>query len=111
MVIVVAVKPVRDRRLWRDRFDCRMTIDAGHRSVKARIRDAVDADAPVVVRNVLDEPIDRVVRVAGFVNLVPFLVGNVRTHVLVLALTHITPAHVPVNKDVAFARKEIIGAQ
>ena len=108
---VVAMKPVRDRRLRRDGFDCRMTIDAGHRGVKARIRNAVDADPAVVVRHVLNQPIDGVVGVGGLVDLLAGLVGNVRPHVFVLAFAHVAPAHVLIDKDVAFAREQFIGAQ
>jgi hypothetical protein len=108
-MIVVAVKPVRDGRLRRDRFNCRMTIDAGHRRVKPGIRDAVDADAAIVIRNILDQPIDRVVSVAGFVNLVSLFVGDVWPHIFVFAFAHIAPAHVLIDEDIAFARKQIIG--
>src|SRR5258706_4594816 len=54
VVHVVAMKPVRDGSLRRDRLDGRMSVDAGHRGVEARIRNAPDADAPVVIRHIFD---------------------------------------------------------
>src|SRR5437764_13220592 len=88
-----------------------MTVDAGHRSVEAGIRNAVNADSAVVIRDLLDQPINRVVGVAGLVDLVPFLVWDVGPHVFILAFAHVTAAHVLVNKDVALAREQLIRSQ
>ena len=88
-----------------------MAVDAGHRGVKAGIRDAVDAHSTVVVRHVLDQPIDRVVSIAGLVDLVSSLVRNVRSNILELALAHVTAAHVTISEDVAFARKQLVRAE
>ena len=107
-MVVVAVKPIRHGRLRRDRFDRRMPVDAGHRSVEARIRATVDADAAIVIRNVLDQPIDCVVSVSRLINLVSPLVRNVRPHIFINAFAHVAAAHVLVNKDVAFARKQLV---
>ena len=107
-MIVVPVKPIRHRRLRRDRFDRRMPVDAGHRGVEARIRDTVDADAAIVVRHVLDQPIDRVVSVGRLINLVALLVRDVGPHIFINALAHVPAAHVLVNEDVAFARKQFV---
>ena len=64
-----------------------------------------------MVRHVLDQPIDRVVRVRGFVDLIAGLVGNVRPHIFVDAFAHVTAAHVLINKDVAFAREQLARPQ
>src|SRR5579872_7575951 len=45
-----------------------MRVDHAHRNEVAVVGDAVHSDAAVVVRDILDEPVDRVVRVGGFVD-------------------------------------------
>src|ERR1044072_6193472 len=88
-----------------------MTIYPGDRGVESGIRYSPNTDTPVVVGNVFDQPINRVVGVAGLVDLISFLVRNVWAHVLVHALAHVAPAHVLVNEDVAFAREQFIRTQ
>ena len=111
VMIVVAVEPIGHWRLWRDRFDRRMTVDARHRSVKARIRNSVNSDAAVVVSHILDQPINGVVGVGCFVDLISFLVRNVWPHVFINAFAHIAAAHIAVNEDVACAREQFVWPQ
>src|ERR1043165_10302872 len=80
-----------------------MAIDAGHRRVEAGIRNSPHADPAVVVRHVLDQPINCVVSVSRLIDLVAALVWDVRPHIFIDAFAAVTPAHVFVNKDVPFA--------
>ena len=60
-----------------------------------------DADVAVVVRHVLDEPVDRVVGVAGLVDVFALLRRIVGADVDELPLGHVTAAHVLKDEDVA----------
>ena len=78
VAVVVVVHPlVGRRRLFADRLERRMRHEQRHRRREAVVRDAVHPDVAVVVRNVLDEPIDRVVRVGGLVDVLRRLVGEI----------------------------------
>src|SRR5262250_1904158 len=85
-----------------------MAINTSHRCIKAWIRDAPDTNAAIVVGYVLNQPVNGVVGVGGFVALFTCLVGNVRTHIFEFALALIATAHIAVDEDVAFAGKELI---
>jgi hypothetical protein len=78
-----------------------MGLGQRHRRVEPGIRDAGDSDAPVVVRHVLDQPVDRIPRVTVLIDvLVALLVGIVRAHIHELALAHVASPHVLENEDV-----------
>ena len=64
---VVAEEHRRRRRLWRYRFERRMRIEHRHHREPTQIRDAEHADAPVVARHILEQPLDRVVRIGALV--------------------------------------------
>ncbi len=107
---VVADEPVGDGRLRRDSLERGMRVNGSHGGVEARIGDAPDADASIVVGNVLDEPVDAVIGVTGLVNIAgSFFVRDVGTHVLEGAFAEELSAHVLVDKDVFGAGKEVAG--
>ena len=65
----IVAHPAVDHRVHRDRdFQCRMRIHHGHQRQKPVVRDAEDADLSIALRNVFDEPVDRVVGVGRFVD-------------------------------------------
>ena len=63
IAVKVIEEPIRDRRLRRNRFQRGMRIDAACRTVETRIGYPPQADTRVVVIDVLDQPLDRVIRV------------------------------------------------
>ena len=65
---IVAHPEVGHRRAGLARLERRMRIDAARGRVEPRIGRSVNADVFVVVRNVLHQPLDCVVRVGGFVD-------------------------------------------
>ena len=65
---VVAQEHVGRRRLGRGGLECRVRFEQGHHRQPARVGDAQHADAAVVVLHVLDQPVDRVVRVGALVD-------------------------------------------
>ena len=68
VAVHVVVHPLVHRRgLFGDRFQRGMRMEQGERGGKAVVGDAEDADAAVVVGYVLDEPVDGVIGVGGFV--------------------------------------------
>ena len=82
VVDIVAEEPVDQGRLGRDRLERRVGVDQAGGGVEARIRDAPEADLAVVVRHVLDQPIDRVERVAALVDVLgPGLLDDLRADV------------------------------
>ena len=102
VVPVVARKPVGDRRLGRGGLQGRVGVDHPARRVEARVGDPPQADPAVVVRHVLDQPVDRVKRVAALVDVArTALLGPMGGHIDELALRHPAPAHVLVDEDVS----------
>ena len=72
-----------------------MVRDHARDAVEATVTVASDPDVAVVVRHVVDQPLDRVVRVAALVHIIlAALFVNVRRHVAELALGAEAPAHV-----------------
>ena len=67
VVTVVAIADIAHRRLRGRGLQRGVRIHQSIGGKKARIRNAPDADATVIVRNVFDQPVDRVVRVGAFV--------------------------------------------
>ena len=96
---VVAHEPVRDRCLRRRGLERRMGIDHPHRGVEAGIGDAEHADVAVVVRHVLHQPVDGVVGVRAFIEILRALGRIERTDVHVSALRAVAPAHVLRDED------------
>src|SRR5207302_98247 len=76
------------------------------------IRDAPHADPAVVIWYVLDQPVDRVIGVRAFVDVVgAVLLRPVRPHVDELALRHPAPADVLVDDDVTLVAEERRGTE
>jgi len=99
VVEVVAFEPLGNGRLRRAALQGGMRIDHSNRCVKAGIRNADQPRAPVVVRHVLDQPVNRVPGVGRLVRAgrAPD-VGHV-VHELALGLE--LPARILVDEDVA----------
>ena len=102
-MIIVAEKPVGHRRLRRHRFQGRVAGQRGHGRVEAEVGDAPDADASVVAGGVPEQPVDRIISVAGLVDLPAFLAGVERAQVDEVALRLEAAADVLADEDVAFA--------
>ena len=103
---IVANKPLGHRRLRRTRLHRRMSIDRTLGRVEARIRDAINSGLAVVIRNMLQKPVNRVIGIAGFVDIFGrLLVGLIRTNMNVLAFRPALPAHVLIDEDEALANK------
>src|SRR4051794_16689742 len=85
-----------------------MRIDRAGGGVKTRIRDAVEADAAVVVWDVFDHPVDGVVGIGRFVDRCLLVLGDLGSDLDKLAFAHPPPTHILVNKDVSLSRKESV---
>jgi hypothetical protein len=70
MMHIVTHEAIGNRRLRRGAFERRVGVDHAGRGIKARIGDSDHADAAVVVRSVLYEPVDRVISVGALVDVV-----------------------------------------
>src|SRR3954471_20655614 len=80
-----------------------MRADHSHRHFPPRPRNAPQSRASIVVRDVLHEPVDRVVGVRALVGLARALLD--RTMMNELALGTETPAHVLIDDDVSLFRE------
>ena len=102
VVGVVAHVEIGDRRLRRGGTDRRMRVDDAGRRVEARIGNTPDADTAVMVRHVLEQPVDAVVHVAAFVDIGHGLLHiMMRRHLQPAAFGHVAAAHVLEDVDVA----------
>ena len=102
---VVAEPGVRRRRLRRDRLESGVRVDARESREPAAIRNAEHADLAVVVRQLLHQPVDGVVRISRFVG-----TGRIPGVVLCAigdkgAARAIATAHVFGHEDVAVLRE------
>ncbi len=69
---------------------------------ESRIGNAPDAGIAVVVRHILQQPVDGVVKIAGVVHvLLGFLVVDVRTHLDKCTLRHVAAAHILEDENVS----------
>ncbi len=68
VVEIVAQELIGGGRLRRDGLEGRMRVEHRHHGEPAAVGDAEHADAAVVVRHVLEQPVDRVVSVGAFVD-------------------------------------------
>ncbi len=104
VVVHVVEVPVGDRRRRQRRADGWVGVDDADGGVEARVGVAPDADPAVVVRQVLDQPLDGVPGVGALVGAGGRIVAD-RSHVDELALRHKAAAHVFGDEDVALARE------
>src|SRR5580704_2384141 len=65
---IVAEPCVAHASLFGGGFERRVRINHAHRYEKTVIRNAVKADAAIVVRHIFNEPVDGVVGVRAFIN-------------------------------------------
>ena len=71
------------------------------RGVEARVRNAPDTHFAIVIGHVLHQPVDAVIRVAAFVNILwRLLIVDLWTHVGELAFRHNAAAHVLIREDI-----------
>ena len=79
----------------------------GHKGVETRIGVAVDADTPVVARDLAHQKVDRIVGVARLVDLFGrMLIGDERTEIDVFPLAHVASPHILENEDIALLQIE-----
>ena len=103
---VVAEPIVTHRRLRGCRFQRRMRINDCLGRVVSGIGNAPHSDPAIVVRNVFDEPVDRVVGVRALIDVCRSrLLGLEWSHPFEIALRHESSTHILINKDVAFVDK------
>ena len=81
-----------------------MVAGRGHSGIKTGIGNAEYAYVAVVVGHVFQQPIDRIIGVAGFINFGSFFVGVKWANVHILSLTHPTAAYILGHHDVAFPK-------
>ena len=109
---VVAEEPVGDGCLRRDSLERGMGVDGRHDGVEAGIGDAPGADASVVVGDVLDQPRDAVIGIAGLIDILgTFFGGDVGAHILEGAFAEELSAHILVDKDVLGTGEEFGGSE
>lgn len=88
-------------------FKAGMSARGGHKGVETRIGVAVDADTPVVARDLAHQKVDRIVGVARLVDLFGrMLVGDERTEIDVFPLAHVASPHILKNEDIALLQIE-----
>ena len=98
---VIAQEPVGDRGLRGDGLERRVGARDRRGGVKTWVGDAENPDAPVVALDVLDEPVDRIVRIGRFIDVGgAWRPGQLRPDVLEGALAHVAAAHVLEHQDV-----------
>ena len=95
---VVAHEPIGDGSLRRDGLHGGMAAKAAHHGVEPRIGTPGESHPAVVVRDVPDQPVDRVVAVGRLVD--SALAGG-GTDVDKLPFAHVAPPHVLQDEDVA----------
>ncbi len=102
---IVAEEHICGRGLRRDCLECRMRLQHAHDRQPAWIADAQHADAPVVVRHLLHEPIDGVVGVGALVDGlgILFVARHSRHHKGPLRLE--TPANVLKHEEISLVRQ------
>ena len=71
-----------------------MRINHAHRRVKTRIRNTEHAYFAVIVRNIFDEPIDRIVGICAFVDILCSFLGVVWPHVDIFAFGPVAATNV-----------------
>ena len=102
VVSVVAHEEVGHGRLGRSGFQRGMGIDDAGRGEEAGIGNSPDAGVAVIVGNILEQPVDGVVKVGAVVDvLFGFFVVDVRAHLDERALGHVAAAHVLVDENVS----------
>ena len=103
VMTVVSTEPVGYRRLRRYGFQCRMVTGSGHGSLETIVADSPSTYVPVVV-GVFQQPLDGVVSVCGFVNVLfvfrAFLVLVQWTDLNEIAFAFVTSANVLIDDDV-----------
>ncbi len=79
-----------------------MRINDARGREKSGIRNPPDPRVPIIVRHVLQQPVNGVVKIAGVVHvLLRFLVVDMRAHLVERSFRHIAAAHVLIDEDVS----------
>ena len=105
---IITHPAVDHRALRHGGFECRMGIDERHYDCKSFVRAAHHADAPVGLRYVLHEPVDRVVGVGRMIDGAVVQRPSQRPRHHVLAFRPVLAAHVLIHADVAIGHKQLI---
>ncbi len=112
VVAVVAHEKIRHRSLRRSGLERGMRVNDAGRGIEARIRDAPDADASVVVGHMLQQIIDGVGGVGAIVHILwRFLHVDVGTHFYKGPLRHVAPANILIDEDISGFFKFIRGTE
>src|SRR6185369_17648687 len=103
---VVTDEPISNWCLRRNCLYGGVSVDHSRRRVEARIGDSPNANFTVVPWYVLHQPIDRVVGIRGFVDILrALLVRYVRTHVDEIAFRHHSSPNVLIYEYVERSRE------
>src|SRR5256885_10860576 len=80
-----------------------MTAHSGHRTIKSRIGNSKNANPVVIMRHVLNQPVNSIVGIAGFIILTSCFVGIEWAHIYKFPFTHPSAAYILQYDDVTFA--------
>ena len=103
-VTIVTQPPIDHRRRRIRKLERGMRVDHARRHEEPGRRIAPHAHAAIVMADILEDPLDGVVRIGGFVDGSCLAVGTeIRRHERVVSFAHVAAAHVLVHEDPAFA--------
>src|SRR5579884_2649443 len=102
MICIIAHKEVSHWGLRRCGLQRRMRINHAGRGVKARVGYAPDSRLAVVIGNVLQQELERVVHICTVVYVFwRLFIVNVRAHLYELAFRHIASANILIDEDIS----------
>src|SRR5580704_10695623 len=90
-----------------------MSAGRGHSGIKARIGNAENTDAAVVMWYILHQPVDGVVRITGLIDIGGLLVFYKRPDIREVAFAHPAAADILRDDDITFSKiiTEITGSK
>src|SRR5690606_8335396 len=88
MMEIIPNKPIRDRSLRAHRFYGRMVAECRHGTVKTGARSTRYAIPPVIIFDILYQPVLRIISVAGLIRLFSFFVFIKGPDIYKLTFTH-----------------------
>ena len=103
MIGIITNKFICNRRLRAHCFYCRMSARQTCRSIKTRIRNAVDTHTAIVIFYIFYQPIYGIIRITAFVHIfVVFFIYYVWSYFKVHSLTHVPSPYILINKNIFF---------
>ena len=99
----IVKEEIRNWRLRRNGHQSGVVIGQCRGAVETGVRNPPHPDLAIVVGHIFQQPFDRVVSVAAFIDcfdVVWIVAGNVGTHVVVLSLGHPTAPNILMHKNV-----------